>query len=271
MPHSDWKNDFAAALLDPAMPIPGGLVDPDGYPSAKRFAVYRNNVVRGLIDALREMYPVALRIVGVDFFEAMARAYVALDPPRSPILLEYGARFAHFIDGFEPVSSLPYLSDVCRIERAWLEAYHASEALPLDPSKLGAIQTSEILSLRLELHPSVRLIRSRFPALTIWRTNIHGSTPIRVDLEAGGEDVLIGRPYSEVEIRSISGAAFNFVQAIANQATILEAADIALDSDPEFSISEGLEALIRTDLVVNYRIGDHCLTNPKRGQDESHE
>ncbi len=122
-----------------------------------------------------------LRIVGADFFAAMARAYVTSDPPRSPILLEYGSGFANFIEKFEPASSLPYLSDVCRIERAWLEAYHAPEALPIDLSQLGALPSSEIPFLQIGLHPSVRLVRSKFPAFTIWKTNIDGGTPIPVD------------------------------------------------------------------------------------------
>ena len=262
---SDWQNKFAAALLNPAMPIPDGVVEPGGNPSAKRFAVYRNNVVAGLIDALRETFPVALRIVGEDFFNAMARAYVALDPPRSPILLEYGAGFANFIDEFEPASSLPYLSDVCRIERAWLDAYHAPEALPIDPSQLGAVPPSEIPGIRLELHPSVRLLRSKFPALTIWKTNVDGGAPIPVDLEGGGEDVLIGRPYADVEVRGISGSAFTFVQAIAFHSTILQAVETALDSDPKFSLSNALAALIETNLVVSYRTGGKVLDESRTG------
>src|ERR1700733_1305928 len=102
MQPSDWQSDFATALLDPILPIPQGLIEPGGSSSAKRFAVYRNNVVASLIDALRESFPAPLRIVGEDFFAAMARVYVRSDPPRSPILLEYGSGFANFIQKFEP-------------------------------------------------------------------------------------------------------------------------------------------------------------------------
>jgi hypothetical protein len=263
---SDWQSGFATALLDPNLPIPQGLIEPGGNASAKRFAVYRNNVAAGLIDALKETFPVTLRIVGEDFFAAMARVYVRSHPPRSPILLEYGSGFADFIGKFEPASTLPYLSDVCRIERAWLEAYHAPEALPIDLPQLGEVAPSEIPTLQLELHPSVRLVRSKFPALTIWKTNIDGGTPVAVDLQAGGEDVLIGRPYADVEVRRISGSAFELVQAIATQATILEAAEVALDSDPNFLLSNALAALFGTGLIVNYHTAANCSESRKRGQ-----
>ncbi len=40
---AERQREFAAALLDPARPTPPGVVGPDGDPSHKRFAVYRNN------------------------------------------------------------------------------------------------------------------------------------------------------------------------------------------------------------------------------------
>jgi Putative DNA-binding domain len=223
--------------------------------------------VSGLIDALREAFPATHRIVGTEFFDAMARVYVAQEPPNSPILLEYGSGFADFVEAFEPSATLPYLSDVCRIERAWLEAYHATEAFPIDPAQLGAIPSTQIPGLRLELHPSVRLIRSRFPALTIWKTNIEGGTPIPVDLDSGGENILIARPVADVEVRGLSRGCMGFVQALAARFTILRAADIALSSDPEFSISNAMEGLIEAGVVVSYHAEPDCSRKRQRGCD----
>jgi len=84
---ADGQRVFSAALLDAALPAPPGLVGPDGEPGPKRFAVYRNNVVVGLVEALRDAFPAVCRIVGIEFFEAMARlrrfgAAPLADPPR---------------------------------------------------------------------------------------------------------------------------------------------------------------------------------------------
>jgi len=100
---------FAIALLDAQQPLPTGLQGPDGQPSARRFAVYRNNVVVGLVETLKAAYPAILRLVGEEFFVAMARMYVRAEPPASPIMLDYGAGFPRFIGQFEPATALPYL------------------------------------------------------------------------------------------------------------------------------------------------------------------
>src|SRR5262249_9300399 len=158
----------------------------DGKQSAKRFAVYRNNVVVGLIDALRANFPAVYRIVGQEFFQAMARAHVVTEPPSSPMLFNYGAGFPNFIAQFEPAAPVVYLSDGARLERAWTEAYHARNVAPLDAETLAEIPPDRVATARFKLHPSLRIVTSRFPALTIWRMNVSDDVPRPVDLDAGG-------------------------------------------------------------------------------------
>ncbi|WP_042298343.1 HvfC/BufC N-terminal domain-containing protein, partial [Paraburkholderia bannensis] len=102
-------------MLDPTLAVPEGLVGPDALPSARRFGVYRNSVVRGLVEALRAAFPVVCRLVGDEFFTAMAHAYAVFEPPQTPVMLAYGATFPDFIATFEPALSVPYLSDVARL------------------------------------------------------------------------------------------------------------------------------------------------------------
>lgn len=262
---ADWHSNFAQALLHPEEPIPPGLQDPYGKPTLKRFTIYRNNILAGLTEALKTDFPAVCRIVGEDFFSAMTRAYVLKHPPRSPVLLEYGETFATFIDSFGPAESLPYLGDVARIERGWLEAYHAPEAIPLHPSALVSVPSEQLQGIRFYLHPSVRLILSQFPAFTIWSTNIEGSTPIPVDLDRGGENVLISRSSAEVEVRPLSDAGVRFIRSIAEGNTILEAAWNTFIFDRSFDLSAMLTGLIEAGIFVGYRDTDGVATNDERG------
>ncbi len=245
-------SEFAAAVLDPERAIPPGLVDPDGAPSTKRFAVYRNNVVAGLGEALKAAFPAVRCIVGDEFFAAMARIYVSREPPRSPIMLHYGAGFADFVGAFAPAAALPYLGDVARLERAWAEAHHAAEAAPLDPAVFAMIAPDRLPQVALSLHPSLRLVRSPFPAVTIWQMNIDGGVPGRVDFDRGGEDALVLRPVADVEVRVLPPGAATFIRSLAAGTPIVGATESALRDDPRFDLGGTLAGLLQAGAIVGW-------------------
>jgi Putative DNA-binding domain len=251
---ADRRREFAEALLDPTRPTPPGLHGPDREPSPRRFAAHRNNVVVGLTNALAVAYPAVCRIVGEEFFRAMARVYVQSEPPASPVLLDYGAKFSSFIARFEPAGSLPYLPDIARIERAWTEAYHAPESVPLAPQAFAAVPNDRVAEIRLALHPSLRVVRSAFPALTVWRMNVGDGVPGPVDLEAGGEDALIVRPLADVEVRSMPPGGAELIASLANRQSLAEAAASAISADRSFDLSANLAALIGAGVFVGYSL-----------------
>jgi len=245
------QEDFARALLDPVCPVPQGLVGPDGKPSVKRFNVYRNNVAAGLTATLKDAFPAVARIVGDEFFAAMARVYVTTNPPSSPIMLDYGEGFANFIGEFEPASrTVPYLRDVARLERAWLEAYHSSEARALCAESLVTFSAADLMNLRVTLHPSLRVVRSEFPVLTLWRTNIAGAVPIWVDLNAGGQEVLINRPGADVELRPLPPGGAAFIEALGEGLCLLDSMRCALVVDDRFDLAVNLAGFVDAGALV---------------------
>ena len=94
--------EFAAALLDAERPVPAGLCAWNGSDPARRFAVYRNNVIVSLVAALADTFPVLRQLVGDEFFDAMAGLYVRAHPPTSPVLAHYGEGLADWLAAFEP-------------------------------------------------------------------------------------------------------------------------------------------------------------------------
>jgi hypothetical protein len=256
---AELQRGFAAALLDPALPAPAGLVGPDGKPSSTRFAVYRNNVMVGLTQTLKDAYPSVHRIVGSEFFNALARAFVVGALPRSPMLFDYGAGLPDFIDRFEPASVLPYLADVARIERAWIEAYHSAEATPIGPSAFSEIDPDLLQDVSLVLHPSVRIVCSRFPALTIWQMNVDGGVPGPVDLAAGGENALVVRPEAGVEVRSIPNGSPEFIHSLASGRPVFAAFEEAIAADPSFDLSANLSDLVQAGAVVGFSFAQEPL------------
>jgi hypothetical protein len=251
---AERQRAFGSAILDAARPVPAGLVGPDGRPSPRRFAVYRNNVVMGLVDAIRDAFPAVCRIVGEDFFQALARAYVVAEPPASPILLDYGRGFADFIAGFPACEGLPYLADVARIERAWVEAYHAADAAPLTPESLMSVAPEHRGDIRFSLHPAVRVVRSGLPALTIWRMNAGDGEPAPVDLDGGGEDALITRPHALVEVRQLPPGGADFILQLAGGASVLQALRVAGETDAGFDLAANLSGLLEAGALAAWHL-----------------
>src|ERR1700745_53959 len=138
-PSRHYAAAFTSALLDPEQVIPSLVNGPKGKAANKRYNVYRNNVTVSLIDALAAIYPAVQRITGGEVFRAMARFHVRATPPTSPLLFEYGRDFPAFIEQYEHARLMPWLADTARVERAWLDAYHAADAVPLPPDALAAI------------------------------------------------------------------------------------------------------------------------------------
>jgi len=229
---------------------------PNGVAPATGFEVYRNNVNSSLVNALGEAFPVVQRLVGEEFFRAMAADFVRIELPSSPLLLEYGARFATFIDAFEPVAGLPYLGDVARLEWARQQAYHAAEAEPLDPQRLADVERSQLGGLRLETHPSLRVCESRWPVLDIWVTNARDAGVRTIDLDTGGQQVLIVRPDAQISERLLPAGGAQFLAAIMSGQTLAESAENALASAADFKLAGMLQLLLQAGALANFAFDD---------------
>jgi hypothetical protein len=234
---------FASALLDPEQPVPPGLCAPAAVDLPLRFAVHRNNMVAGLVQTLAARFPTVLKIVGADFFKAMAREFVLAHPPHSPLLACYGDAFPDFIDAFAPAGEVAYLGGVARIEAARTRAYHAADALPVTADAFAAVAADALGGVRLELHPSVEIIRSPHPIVTIWAMN-SSERPLAPIENWRSEDALVARPHLEVEVRALAPGGSQFLLALAAGRPLDEAASLALAAYPQFNLTDALAGLV---------------------------
>lgn len=253
------QSDFARALLDPELPPPDAVTSHTARHPQKRFAVYRNNVVVSLINALRAKFPATERIVGAEFFAAMARVFVAGHPPRSRILHTYGEDFGDFIAAFAPAAGLPYLADVARLEAARTRAYHAADAVALGAADFAALDPHAIGALRLTPHPSLQIIRSRYPVVTIWAMNA-GDMPLGPVDTSVAEDALVLRPNLEVIVHSLPPGGAAFLLALAAGTALADAADHAMSDDARFDLTANLAGFIGSGAVTAFVTAEGSLT-----------
>lgn len=213
--------DLSAFLAD--SPAPG-------------LAVYRNNVARGAVETLAHAYPAVQRLVGERFFAALAGAFRDAHPPQNPVLALYGEGFDGFIEQFEPASSLPYLPDIARLDRAWLLAHHAPDRPALEMRDISAAGDGALAGLRLGPHPASQILAFDLPAYSIWRTNREDRQVSRIRLADGAETALVWRQSGEVRHRKTSAGEHVLLNALFSGAHLEEACAaahaIAPGSDP---------------------------------------
>ena len=240
---------FAAALLDPSLPVPAVVRGAARRRAERRFAVYRNNLLTGLTSALVARFPVVQRFVGDDFFREMARVYVTAMPPRSPVMLRYGETFPAFIDAFEPAAPIPYLGDVARLEMARGRAYHASDAVPVRVDTFASCPRDRLAGSRVKLHPSVSIISSRHPVYSIWYANQDPDRYVPIAPWAS-ESALVARPDLEVDVWRLPPGGAPFLSALSRGCTFADAFSAALKRDETFEPVANLSLLIRARIVV---------------------
>ncbi len=239
---SAYQDAFARALLATEAGSAGSAVaDLTAQPG---FAIYRNTVIKGCIDALQANYPAVARLVGDEWFRAAAAMYARARLPSHPTLLDYGEGFADFLAAFPPAAELPYLADVARLDRLWSEAHIAADAPPLDPARLAALAPREMKCHRLRLHPAARWRWfDEAPVHSIWSRSREGDGTIG-ELDWAGEGALLTRPLAAVRHAPVGGAGVAFLDACGRGDSIESAALAALDAEPGADLSALVHQLL---------------------------
>lgn len=237
-----FQDEFAQALLDPAA-TPGDSIA--GLTRQPGFAVYRNTVMKGCIDALQANYPAVARLVGEEWFRAAAGVYVRSALPAAPTLLYYGEGFADFLAGFEPAAELPYLPAVARLDRFWTEAHAARDEAPLPAAAIASLNAEALGNAVLHPHAAARWAWcGEHPAYSIWsRNRAPGEEPVEFDWTHHG--ALITRPESSVQWMALDAAGCAFMDACAAGLPLADAAGAALNASPQANLMQLMAELLQ--------------------------
>lgn len=196
-------------------------------------AVYRNSVARACIDALAANHPAVAARAGPALFETLAAAFVGECLPVNATLADYGAGFAAFLEHHPPAARCPDLPQLARLDRGWLEAHLAADAITADPARFATLSPAELEGLHLPLHPAARWsLLSDAALLGTWYA-ARGMTFQAPDTRTPWGGVLFTRPGLEVLVTRIPVGACAFLAACAAGASILAAAEDTLLADAD--------------------------------------
>lgn len=201
------------------------------------FTVYRNTVLKGCVDALQANFPSVERLVGNDWFRAAAAIHAVQAPPSDARLILYGEKFATFLEQFEPAQSLPYLADVARADRLWIDVHIAAEDSALDVEAMTRINPEHLGQQQLRPRTDVRWQWfANQPIYSIWHSN-RLAQALPEPLDWHGEGLLLRRRDGQVLWQPLGQAECIFLDACAAGRSLEVAANevLAFDSTLDFT------------------------------------
>ena len=236
-----WREPDDAGARDGGAPCP--------WESQPGFAVYRNTVLQGCVDALLALYPAVHRLTGTPWLAAAALAYARRHPPTQASLHRYGEGFAAFMNELLQDDALPWLPEVAHIDRLWQDCHAAADAPVLSPQEFvtrmqaahcaadrscahAQDDAAEAAMNALRLHPAARWRWcGQWPAYELW----HAAREALPDPNPScwqGQGVLLTRPGGTVLCCALSQEACRFLDACARHVPPHEAAALAVQRSP---------------------------------------
>lgn len=204
--------------------------------ASPRLNIYRNNIFITLIETLQKLYPTIERLVGEEFFNAVAHEYIKQSPSATRSLRDYGHSFAEFLATFPPTQSLPYLPEVAHLEWAYHAVLLEKNADLFDLNQLKAIAEDDYGNIKFKLHPASRLFAFQFPVLQIWQICQEDNTAEKIELAEDGENILVIRRQWEVTFEKLTTGEFALLSAFARGFIFEKACERALQADPNIDI-----------------------------------
>lgn len=182
---------------------------------------HANTISHARLVALEETFPRTREHLGDTAFNVICRAYVEDKVARACDNNSIGRHFA------EQLHADPQAAELAAIEWAWLESYHAADAVPMVLADLSALDEAALVALPVSAHPAARLVPTICPVAASL-TELAGQQPAAI---------LIARPVEVVRLVPLDAIeAAVFTAATANSATmgnlLTTAIEQAGDDDP---------------------------------------
>lgn len=201
---------------------------PDAPWHGPGLGAYRANAHAHAERALLAAYPVVAALLGEEAFQPLARALWHHRPPERGDLSEWGAALAGFVAAQSDLDSLPYLSDVARLEWALHLAARAADTTP-DAASFAWLEREPPERLLLRLAPGTAIVRSPWPVLSVLDAHLHGEpdfATVARRLAAGvAENVRVWRQGPALRLTPIDDTIAGFEAALLDGHTLGQALD----------------------------------------------
>lgn len=234
-----FQDAFTEALYQRPAPALQGL---SAQPA---FAVYRNTVLKGCVDALCANFPAVERLVGTPWMRAAASDYALRSPPTDVRLVLYGAAFPAFLEQLENLDEWPWLADVARLDHDWLTAFCAPDEAQLTLAALAGHTASDLSERCLVPRRGVRWRWfETHPVYSLWQHSRDG-LDWNDDIPWQGEGALLVGSPEGVSHQLLEKGACTFLEACASGHGLDQASTLALQVQADLDFTDLLGRLLR--------------------------
>jgi hypothetical protein len=228
----ELQRALAAHVVDGEGPALDAWISlPPGADPAARIAVYSAGYPARVTEALHESFPALAKILGDNAFAELSDRYrdVLRAEPRN--LNDVGVDLPRFLRTDPASESLPFLPDLAALEWALTRSFHAAVTQRFDPKECSDWTLEDWPRARLDFQPGLALLRSRWPLRALHATREQERAEIDVDLEQGGESVLVFRRGYEVAVEAVTEREAIAIEAFLAGRTLGEVSELLARAD----------------------------------------
>jgi len=132
-------------------------------------SIYTNAYSSRLREALEADHPILALYLGDMLWAEFCAGYIEAHPSRVRSLRIFGAQVPEWLRCNKPFANHPAISELAAFERELLDVFDAADAERIEWAIVQSLDTAAWPGLRLQFHPSVRLLSTTTNAVEIWR------------------------------------------------------------------------------------------------------
>lgn len=168
---------------------------------------HANTISHARLVALEETFPLTRQALGDAQFNQLSRIYAETPEARASDANTIGKPFPDFLQARQADQPI---TELAIIEWAWLESYHAAEAVPLVLDDLAPLSEAALLELIVGWHPATRIIP------------ISGALPDALPelYSENAAAILIARPDADVRLLALDAVTLQIAALAENTAMV---------------------------------------------------
>lgn len=189
----DLQARFQAAIVDGEDRALDDVNDSAREDRHVLFGVYRNAYVLRLAEILGNEYELTHSYLGDEYFDMLARAYIAAHPSNQTNARWFGRHLPHFVRGMEPFSDHLEVAELIALEKALGDAFDGPDGSPVTIEEVAAVPPEDWPMLVFTPHPTAIRLRATTNAPDIWMALNKDTQPPEVEKLPEPKTVMVWR------------------------------------------------------------------------------